>query len=67
MPDLLLIDGGPGQLAQAVEVLTRLGVGDLVRGRRRERRRPPGRAGAPVLCRSGERRLSSPPTRRLCS
>ena len=29
MPDLLLIDGGPGQLNAAVEALTRLGIADL--------------------------------------
>ena len=29
MPDLLLIDGGPGQLNAAIEALTRLGIADL--------------------------------------
>lgn len=28
-PDLVLIDGGPGQLAAAIEVLAELGIGDL--------------------------------------
>ncbi|MCE5232951.1 MAG: excinuclease ABC subunit UvrC [Xanthomonadaceae bacterium] len=29
-PDLLLIDGGPGQVAQALEVLREFGLGDIV-------------------------------------
>ena len=52
MPDVLLIDGGPGQLAEAVEVLE--GAGDRRRDgrRRRQGRRSPARAGAAVLRRA---------------
>ncbi len=44
MPDVLLIDGGPGQLAQAIEVLTRAADPRPARRRRREGSGPQARA-----------------------
>ena len=48
MPDLLLIDGGPGQLAEAISVLEGAGDRRRLRRRRRQGRRPPAGAGTPV-------------------
>ena len=53
MPDLLLIDGGPGQLDEAIAVLNGTGIEGDSRRRRRKGSRPPAGAGAPVLRRAG--------------
>jgi excinuclease UvrABC nuclease subunit len=53
MPDLLLIDGGPGQLNAALAALDALGVQGLVVVAVAKRRRSQGRTGAPFLGRSG--------------
>ena len=45
-PDLVLIDGGAGQLAAAMEIMADLGVDDIARGRRRQGPRPRRRPGA---------------------
>ena len=66
MPDMLLIDGGAGQLQAALEALAQLGVqGVLVVGVAKGADR---RVGQERLFFAGQRRsrLYSPPTRRRC-
>ena len=48
-PDVLLIDGGKGQLAEAAKVLDELGVGGITTHRRREGGGPPPGPGAALL------------------
>ena len=62
MPDLLLIDGGPGQLQRGARRRSRdSACRTSRRRRRRERRRPPGRAGAHCSWPVRSSRLYSPP------
>ena len=56
LPDLILIDGGPGQLSAAVEALGKVGLGHLpiiglakARGEKEERIYTPGRSAPTIL------------------
>ena len=66
MPDLLLIDGGAGQLAGRARRARRARHHGAHRGRRREGRRPPRGPGATVLGRSGAPPYTRRPIHRPC-
>ena len=68
LPDLLLIDGGKGQISSAVEVMAELGLGDVYAARRRQGRGAQARPGNADLrrrprteARQGPPRLSPDP------
>ena len=65
-PDVLLIDGGKGQLAEAAKVLDELGVGGHHADRRRQGRRPARRARSSCSCWARTRRLYCRRTRAPC-